>query len=146
MKTKEFLHRLDDARIAAAIAEAEGRSRGEVRVHVTSSHVDDVQAAAARTFERLGMTRTAERNGVMIYVAPRDQRFAVIGDAGIHAVCGEAFWREVADAMREEFKAGRFTDGNVAGIERTGQMLARHFPREEGRTDANELRDEVSRD
>jgi uncharacterized membrane protein len=146
MQTRGFVDRLDDERIVQAIREAESRSRGEVRVHISGRRVQDPRQAAARAFETLGMAGTAERNGVLVFVAPRSQSFAVIGDAGIHDKCGEAFWTEIAAAMQEEFRAGRFTDGIVQAVGRAGTALAEHFPRVEGRDDRNELPDRVSRD
>ena len=145
MRPDEFATAIDDERIVAAIREAEGRSRGEVRVHVAEHAVEDPQAEAARTFERLGMVRTDERNGVLIFVAPSSQTIAVIGDRDIHARCDEGFWARVADAMRDEFRAGRFTEGIVAGVVAVGDELARHFPRRPGEVDRNELPDTVSR-
>jgi uncharacterized membrane protein len=146
MDPKDFFDHIQDERIVAAIRAAEARGRGEIRVHVTQEAVGDAQAAAVSVFEKLGMTRTAERNGVLIYVVPRTNGFAVIGDRGVNERCGPDLWREVVAAMREEFQAGRFTEGIVRGVERTGEVLARFFPREAGRTDANELPDAVSRD
>lgn len=146
MKPDLFLDALDDARIVAAIRAAEAVTRAEVRVHVSGEAHADVEAAAAAAFDRLGMTATAERNGVLLFVAPERQGFAVLGDAGIHARCGEAFWTGVAVAMRGHFREGRFTDGLVAGIAAVGAELARHYPRRAGDGDRNELPDDVSRD
>jgi uncharacterized membrane protein len=146
MDPKEFSSRIDDERIVAAIRAAEARGRGEVRVHVTRDAVGDAQTAAVEVFERLRMTATAERNGVLIYVAPRSRAFAVIGDRGVHQHCPEGFWRDVADAMRDDFREGRFTEGIVRGVERVGEVLGRAFPRETSREDTNELSDAVSRD
>ena len=146
MKPRAFLEALDHERIVKAIHEAEGRSRAELRVHVSSRSVDDAAAAAARQFEKLGMTATAERNGVLVYVAPSSQKFAIIGDTGIHQACGLSFWRDVAVAMEEDFRAGRFTDGILKGVARAGDALAVHFPCRPGVPDVNELRDEVSED
>ena len=146
MKTNAFLHALDNDRIVAAILEAENRSRGEIRVHVTNQEVAEVEAAARAQFEKLEMTKTALRNGVLIYVAPRSQRFAVIGDAGIHERCGAAFWSDVAAAMQADFRAGRFTDGIVEGVKEAGDALARYFPREGGPADVNELANDVTHD
>jgi uncharacterized membrane protein len=145
MKTTQFLRQLDHDRILTAIREAESRSRGEVRVHVTNQKPEDVQKAAAAQFERLGMTATALRNGVLIYVAPAVQQFAVIGDLAIHERGGPGFWGAVAQAMEEDFRAGRFTDGIVKGVTRTGDALATHFPRVES-ADVNELSDQVTED
>ena len=146
MQTKNFLDTLDHERIVKAIQDAESRSRGEVRVHVSKQAVQDPETAAARQFEALGMTRTAERNGVLLFVAPVSQTFAVIGDEGIHARCGPDFWKDVAAAMETDFRAGHYTDGIVKGVARVGEALATHFPRQEGTADANELSDEVTED
>jgi uncharacterized membrane protein len=146
METKSFLGALDHERIVKAIQDAEARSRGEVRVHVSQKAVADAHAAAARQFEALGMTQTAEGNGVLLFVAPVSQTFAVVGDEGIHARCGPQFWKDVAAAVEADFRAGRFTDGIVKGVTRVGDALATHFPRSEGGADRNELADEVTED
>lgn len=142
---KGFLGQLDHERIVGAIRDAEARSRGEIRVHASSRAISDAQQEAALQFERLGMTATQERNGILIYIAPESRCFAVLGDSGIHEHCGADFWKDVAAAMEQDFRAGRFTDGLVKGIARAGDALAAHFPRA-GRTDVNELPDSVSED
>ncbi len=144
MKVSNFHNQIDHERIVAAIRAAEERSRGEIRVHVAHHSVGDAEAAAAAAFTKLGMSGTAERNGVLIYVAPRSQRFAVVGDTAIHGRCGEAFWRGVAATMEQAFREGRFTDGIVEAIGTVGLALAREFPRVAGKRDENELPDAVS--
>jgi uncharacterized membrane protein len=146
VKVQPFLQQLDHDRIVRAIRAAESRSRGEIRVHVSGREVDDPEKAAAARFEKLGMAATVERNGVLIYVAPRSRRFAVIGDAGIHQRCGEPFWRELVEAIGREFRRGQFTEGLVNAIGRAGDALATHFPRREGVADSNELADDVTED
>ncbi len=146
MDPRELLDALDDERIVEAIRRAEERSRGEIRVHVTSEAVGDPKGAASAMFTRLGMTATVERNGILIYVSPRAQTFAIVGDEGVHRLCGEMFWKDVAAALEEDFRARRFTDGLVRGIDRAGEVLARHFPRLEGKSDRDELPNTVSRD
>ena len=145
MKLSRFLGQLDQERIVAAIRAAEERTRGELRVHASNRAVDDPQGEAARQFEQLGMTATAERNGVLIYVAPRSQRFAILGDSGIHEKCGPDFWKEVAAAMEHDFREGRFTEGLLKGIAKAGDALATHFPRTAA-ADVNELPDQFSED
>ena len=145
MKPEAFVASLDDERIVAAIREAEARSRGEIRVHVAEREVADPRAEAAFVFERLGMADTAERNGVLLFVAPESQSITVIGDREAHARCGEAFWAAVVEGIREEFRAGRFTEGIVGAVRAVAAELERHFPRQPGETDRNELPDSVSR-
>ena len=146
MRLKRFLDRLDRDRIVRAIQAAESRSRGEIRVHASNRAVVDVQKAAVAQFERLGMAGTAEGTGVLIFVAPLSHNFAVLGDHGIHAKCGNELWREVAAAMEKDFRAGRFGDGIVKAVERAGEVLAEHFPRREGVADKDELPNIVSED
>jgi uncharacterized membrane protein len=139
-----FLSRLDHTRIAGAIAQAEQKTSGQIRVHVTHRKPDDFEARARRRFELLGMTATKNRNGVLIYIAPRIRRFRILGDVGVHEKCGDEFWKTTADAIEAHFRKGEFTDGIVAGVERAGTALAVHFPKEAGAE--NELPDEVTED
>jgi uncharacterized membrane protein len=141
-----FLEAIDDERIVAAIRAAESRSRGEIRVHVAEGPVPDARRAAEADFTRLGMAATAERNGVLILVAPESQSCAVVGDRGIDGRCPPGFWSEIAAGLAEEFRHGRFGDGIVAAVTRVGGELERHFPRRPGDEDRNELPDAVSRD
>ena len=143
MRFMSFRGQIDHERVVAAIREAEMGSRGEIRVHVVRHSVGDVEAAAAAAFRHLGMHATAERNGVLVYVAPASQRFAVVGDAAIHERCPD-LWREVAAAMEGAFRRGLFTEGLVEGMGAIGRALAREFPRMPGSADTNELPDEVS--
>ncbi|MFI5183271.1 MAG: TPM domain-containing protein, partial [Vicinamibacteria bacterium] len=143
MRFKSFREQLDHERIVAAIREAEKKSRGEIRVHVVRHSVGDVEAAASAAFSKLGMAATAERNGVLLYVAPASQRFAVVGDTAIHERC-PGLWRDVATAVERAFREGRFTDGLVEGVAAIGEALEREFPRTPGLSDRNELPDEVS--
>jgi len=137
MRTKEFMEKLEDDRIVRAIAAAEETTSGEIRVFIQRGEVADAMAAAREQFERLGMTKTHERNGILIFVAPRAQKFAVIGDQGVHEKCGHPFWQALTQAMRTHFQAQNFTDAVVHAIQEAGQLLAQHFPRRPD--DCNEL-------
>ena len=144
MRAKEFLNRLHHEHIVAAIREAELQTSGEIRVYVTRKPVDDPVPAAQATFTRLGMEKTKERNGVLIFVAPRVNRFAIIGDSGVHAKCGDTFWVEVRDSMAEHFRKSEFTHGILFGIKKAGSLLSEHFPRRPD--DENELPDDIAHD
>jgi uncharacterized membrane protein len=141
MRTKEFLGKLEHDRIARAIADAESKTSGEIRVFIQRGELTDAYEEARNRFEKLGMTKTRERNAVLIFVAPRAQKFAVIGDVGIHERCGKEFWETIVGTMREHFRAENFTNAIVHAIERTGLALGQHFPRQSD--DRNELPDAV---
>ena len=137
MRTKEFLGKLEHDRIAKAIATAEATTSGEIRVFIQRGNVADAVSDARAQFERLGMTQTRERNAVLIFVAPRAQKFAVIGDRGVYEKCGEPFWEALTQAMRPHFQAQHFTDAIVHAVREAGSLLAQHFPRRPD--DRNEL-------
>ncbi len=146
MKSRDFLRRLDDARIVEAIDAAERGTTGEIRVFISHRALgsDDVLARAAARFEKLGMRSTRRRNAVLLYFMPRAQRFAVIGDDGIHAKCGTEFWNDVIAKLVDPMRRGEYTEGIVACVRRIGEVLAQHFPPEPG--DRDELPDDVLHD
>ncbi len=135
--------KIDHAAVVAAITAAEQKTSGEIRVVISKSKVADPVLAAQAEFNRLGMTATAARNGVLIFVAPASHNFAVIGDTGIHEKCGEAFWRLLAAELTVHFKRGDFTAGLVQGIEHAGKLLAENFPNQ-GNADRNELPNDIT--
>ena len=141
MQQKEFLATLDQPRIVAAIGDAEKQTSGEIRVHVQPKAGDDIRKYAEKTFERLGMVKTALRNGVLLFIASEDQRFVILGDQGIDAKVPAGFWDEIAAKLTIRFKAGEFTEGIVEAIRSAGEHLGRFFPR--SAADVNELPDEI---
>ena len=144
MKPADFISKLNEDRIVAAIVGAEKKTSGEIRVYISRKARPDAFAFAQKRFLALGMTKTRDRNAVLIYIVPRQRTFAVIGDVGIHEKCGEAFWQETVGLMAGLFKAEKFTDALIHGVDKVGQLLAAHFPR--GSDDSNELPNELIED
>jgi uncharacterized membrane protein len=144
MKTKEFISKLDEEKVVAAIAAAEKKTSGEIRVYISSKKRDDAMGAAQTRFEKLGMTKTKRRNGVLIYFVPLTRKFAIVGDAGIHEKCGQPFWEEVRDAMAAFLKKEQFTEAVLTAVGKVGELLAKHFPPDPN--DKNELPDSIVRE
>lgn len=144
MNANQFIATIVDQQVVQAIQSAEAQTSGELRVFVTDKIVEDPTSEAWKTFAGLNMQNTAQRNAVLIFVAPKARKFAIVADEGIHHFCKEAFWNQLAHQLSEGFKAGDYTGSLVRLIEDIGRALAAHFPRLEA--DANELPDEVLRD
>jgi uncharacterized membrane protein len=125
---KALLKQLDTAAIEAAIKEAERATTAEIRVAVLPRFRGTIEEMTERTAHRLGMTRTSDRNGVLILVDPARRTFRVWGDRSIHEKVGEGFWKAVATAIQERFRAGDFTAGLVDGVGAAGKALAEHYP------------------
>jgi uncharacterized membrane protein len=142
MRTKEFLSKLDHDRIMDSIRDAESKTSGEIRVFIQRGRFNgDPLSVARKKFERLGMYKTRARNAVLIFVAPRAQKFAVVGDRAIHEKCGEQFWQHTVDEMRVHFQNDKFSHALTGAINEIGNVLATHFPRKSA--NANELPDDV---
>jgi uncharacterized membrane protein len=144
MKASSFFTKEQQAEILASVKEAEKATSGEIKVHVETSCPEDVLDRAAWIFKKLGMHKTAERNGVLFYLAVSDRKFAIIGDAGINAKVPDGFWDEVSDLLRKNFRESKFTEGLSEGILLAGNQLKSHFPYR--KDDINELTDEISFD
>jgi len=142
MRTKEFLSKLEHDLIIQAIRDAESKASGQIRVFVQRGKLTvDPVIIAQKKFQRLGMHKTRERNAVLIFVAPRAHKFAVVGDKAIHEKCGEQFWQGIVDGMRIQFRDEKFSRALTDAIYEVGEVLAAHFPRTSATS--NELPDDI---
>jgi uncharacterized membrane protein len=144
MHPLKFKEHLQEDKIVAAICDAELKTSAEIRVFISHKQIEEPVAAAQAVFVTLGMNKTAAHNGVLIFVAPRTHKFAIIGDEGVHAKCGDGFWQELAASTAGYFRKGEFTEGIIHGVTRAGELLIKHFPRQPD--DRNELPDEIAHD
>jgi len=143
VKAVELFSEKQIAAIEAAIKAAERSTSGELRLYIEDHCEDkDVLDRAAFLFNKLKMHQTSQRNGVLIYLAVADKRFAIVGDAGINAMVPANFWDAIKEDMLQAFKTGAFEDGLKNGITASGKALATHFPFDRN-TDTNELSDEI---
>lgn len=144
MKASTFFTPEQQEVIIRAIQDAEHATSGEIRIHIETSCKVDVLDEAAWLFKKVGMHKTADRNGVLIYLALKERTFAIIGDTGINAVVPPGFWDGIRDHMQERFSQGLFTEGLSEGVLMAGEKLKEHFPR--SKDDVNELPDSISFD
>ena len=140
----KFFTKEEQQRIIDKIREVETKTSGELRVHLARNAGEPILQDAVRAFQRLGMQKTAARNGVLIFLVPKRHRFAIVGDEGINEVLPPHFWEEVVEEAERRFRQGEFLEGVCQAIDRIGEHLAAHFPYEED--DVNELPDELSFD
>jgi len=139
---KKFFTDEEQARILDEIRKAEKRTSGEIRVHLDCCAREETMEKARKVFIRLGMARTEQRNGVLVYLATEHRKFAILGDEGIHRAVPENYWDGVREMMEKHFRDGRFCEGICLGIREIGEKLKTHFPVETD--DRNELPDAIS--
>ena len=139
---EDFLTAGDEQMVIAAIRDSETKTSGEIRVHLEHYCAGDALLRAQELFHLLKMDNTKDENGVLIYVAVDDHKFAICGDRGINTVVTDDFWESTKDTMITHFKEGKYAQGLIEGVKCAGQKLAAFFPWEHG--DRNELPDEIT--
>jgi uncharacterized membrane protein len=128
MKVKHFLNSVDDNRIHQAIHSAEEGTSGDIVLFITHRRVTDPLAAANEQFRKLHLETATDKNSLLIFLAPKTQKFAVVGGTAFHDKVGQAWWDELIALLSRHFKEKRYTDGLAAAIEETGRALKLHFP------------------
>ncbi|MGY6216802.1 TPM domain-containing protein [Methylolobus aquaticus] len=128
--------------ITAVIGESERGHSGEICFAVEASlSLDRLargQSARGRALELFSLLRvwdTEHNNGVLIYVLLADRDVEILADRGIARCAPQERWAAICDRMEEEFRAGRFVDGALAGIREVGGELRTHFAGEDRQGD-----------
>ena len=143
---KKILTKYELQTLSEAIAEAEKRTSGEIRVVVRHRrHWAEKKLSlfelGLKEFHSLGMQKTKARSGVLILLLLSERKFQIIADEGIHSKTTQEMWDEIAMSLTEHFKQGKFCKGLSESVRAVGQELAKHFPPEAG--DKNELPNEI---
>lgn len=142
-RVEAFLTAEEEQEIVEAILKAEKNTSGEIRVHIEAHTRLEAFERAKEVFRLLKMDNTKEENGVLIYVAVNDKKFAICGDRGIDKVVSKDFWDATKNIIQAQFKNGCFKQGIIDGILNAGKELQAHFPWQHD--DKNELSNEVSK-
>lgn len=136
------LSKEEEKKIIEAIRSAEGRTSGEIRVHIQKTLALPVYEEAAKVFLQLGMHKTDLKNGVLLFIVPTKKQFAILGDSGINQLVPENFWADCKDSIHTHFSKGQFCKGICDTLDKIGEKLAHFFP--VSKDDINELSDEIT--
>ena len=140
-----FLTESEKNRIIDVIRNAEANTTGEIRLHMENKCSGDAMKRAISVFHELKMDRTKFRNGILIYIAIKDKKFAILGDEAINQKIESSYWTELSQQLQKRFSEQSFADGLAEVIQKTGQTLSQHFPNLENYL-KNELPDDISFD
>jgi len=136
-----WLNQQDRDRLEAAIRAAEFETSGEIVVALKAHVKGDIYHTAKTFFDQHKLTRTADRNGVLLLLAYKDRRIALLGDEGINNRVPPDFWEGTVAKMTARFREQDYIGGLEVGIRDIGQQLKRFFPHRED--DVNELPDDI---
>lgn len=127
-KKKEKMAFSED-QVVKALKGLQEETTGYIAIQIDKVCPKDVYTKAITVFEKLNLSNGSEKNAVLIYVATKSKRFAIVGDQAINELVAENFWEAVKDIMRMYFKRNDLTTGLLKGVKMIGKQLEKNFPR-----------------
>lgn len=89
-----------------------------------------VMLTARSQFLAQGLQQTADRTGLLIFIAMAERQAVLIADEGIDAKVEQQVWDDTVTGLTKAAATGRLADGLVTAIGQCGNLLAQHFPPE----------------
>ncbi|MCL5028091.1 MAG: TPM domain-containing protein [Bacteroidetes bacterium] len=141
-----FLNDDELLRISNKIKETEKITAGEICVTIKEhrhflKRKKSIRELAEEDFFRLGIDKTKDKTGILIFILLEGRQFYILADSGINEKVPEATWHIIKDEMQNMFIKGEFCKGILFGIDEVGKILSKHFPLKPG--DTNEISDRV---
>jgi len=128
--------------IAEKIQAVEKETIGEIRVNIQKrrswkeKHLS-LFDLALKNFISLGMDKTREKTGVLIFLLISEHAFQIVADEGINKKVSPDFWESLAGNLSSAFRQEKYYDGLCRTIDEIGVILKKEFPSAPG--DTNEL-------
>lgn len=149
MKNKFFYTYFDDdelLRITNKIQTIEKVTSGEICVTIKekkkfSERKKSISQLAEAQFYKLGINKTRDHTGIIIFLLLEDKQFHILADKGINSKVNSDTWEKIKDQMLTHFLEGRFCEGILFGLEEVGRILSEHFPFKAD--DTNEISNKV---
>lgn len=99
------------------------------RLFLNPRQVDEeVREAAITAFYKNGLYKTADKNGVLIYISILEKRVWILADEDAHKKIEQEFWDSCVKTIIDGIKQGNFVPALCATIETIGMRLAREYP------------------
>jgi uncharacterized membrane protein len=98
---------------------------------------------AMKDFEKLGVYKTKERTGILIFLLFDEKYFDIIADEGIFAKIPDDTWNKMEVKLKKEFKKKNYSSGVLALINEMGEVLSREFPTRAGADNDDEIDSEI---
>ncbi|HVO76215.1 MAG TPA: TPM domain-containing protein [Ignavibacteriaceae bacterium] len=120
-------------RITDRIKTAEKTTAGEICVSIKERRSflkkrKSISQLAQEEFFRLGINKTRDKTGILIYILLKEHQFHILADEGINAKVDPNTWNSLKNMMQEKFMRGEYTKGVLAAVEAAGKILSEHFP------------------
>jgi len=143
---RKILTKAELRQLSEKIAVIESRSRAEIRIVVRhrrhwSERRLSPRQIAEREFHILGMTRTKEHTGILIFILLKDRKFEIIADKGVNQVVPATFWDNIASKLSRHFSETNFHEGLMEVLREVEELVVEKLP--VGSRNADELPNDV---
>lgn len=143
----KYFSKKDLDTITKACSKVEENTSGEIRVSIFSKRPRkmknlDLWDIALAEFYNLGMDKTRDKTGILLFILLKERKFQIVADEGINSKVDQKTWDKIASRLSDHFKKGNYVEGIVNTIGDMGKILSKHFPKKPD--DWNELSNEVS--
>ena len=132
-------------RISNKIKETEKTTSGEIRVSIKEKKpilsTSSLDVLAKKEFYKLGVDKTRDKTGILIFILLEKKQFYILADKGINEIVPENTWDGIKEEMQRMFREGDFCKGIIHGIDEAGLLLRKYFPIKPD--DTNELSNKV---
>lgn len=141
-----FLNDDELLRISNTIKQAEKTTAGEICVSIKEHKSffqkrKSMRQLAEEEFFKLGIDKTRDNTGILIFILLEERQFYILADKGINEKVEPKIWDSIKDEMQKMFLKGNFSKGIIHGVEKVGRVLSTHFPIKSD--DTNELSNRV---
>ncbi|MBZ0203593.1 MAG: TPM domain-containing protein [Ignavibacteria bacterium] len=134
--------------IRSAVNDVESKTIGEILLSFRNKktlleRLYSDHELAMKDFDTLGVARTKERTGILVFLIFEQRYFDIIADEGIYKKIPDDVWNEIESKLKEEFREKNYAAGIVALINRMGEILSHEFPVRADSANDDELNDEI---
>jgi len=99
------------------------------RIYVSQKRMTaEAQRAAKTAFFHLGLTETAGRTGILIFISLFEKRAVIIADKGINQNVTPGYWQQQVSGIVKGIKTGKTAEAIIDAIAQIGDKLAEKFP------------------
>lgn len=123
----EFFSKGDLFDLTGILKHLEQTTSCEVVVRITSDRMMMEETARAE-YTQLGLHRSDEKTGLLLYINLFHRKFMFLAGDGIVDKLGEEWLRKYIDMLGERFRKYKFGFGLHDVIARMGMDLKEHFP------------------
>lgn len=128
----------EEKNIVTLIRQIEGRTTGQVHVHLDSREVNaaekndqntDFVSVAGEYFTKVGLHQTKYRNGILVYVWLKARKLAIYGDVSAYEKLPREFWQSTVEKSCDIVAQQGLYAGLANCLKQIDVALSQHFPK-----------------